>query len=132
MSETARTVSGAHLPSRLAEFPDRIRLEPVAGCVVVTLNDTEIARSKNAIRLHEGEYAPVLYVPRSDADMLGLKRTDHSTFCPLKGEASYFSVIAGSDAGVNAVWSYEDPFVPLAQIKDHLAFYTDRITVTEE
>jgi len=124
------TVSGALKPSRLGEFPDRIRLEPIDGEVVVTLGDTEIVRTGKAIRLLEGDYTPVVYVPLADANRDALAKTDHTTYCPLKGEASYYSVTTGGAAGENAVWTYEDPFVQLADIKDHLAFYTDRITVT--
>ncbi len=131
MSDTATTVSGAQLPSRLAQFPDRITLEPIAVQVTVRMGDKVIARSTKAVRLHEGEYAPMIYVPRGDADMSLLTASDHSTYCPFKGEASYFSVTGENAKGENAVWSYEDPFVELVDIKDHLAFYTDRITVQE-
>ena len=133
-TETARTVSGAMLPSKLADHPGRIRLEPVAGEVTVTMGGVGIARTTNAIRLHEGDYPPVLYVPRADADMSVLTATDQSTYCPFKGAASYFSVQADSAGkdGTNAVWSYEDPFEELAGIKDHLAFYTDRVDVRED
>ena len=131
MTATSKTVSGAELPSRLAEHPDRIRLEPVSGQVTVTMGDVQIARTSNAVRLHEGDYTPMIYVPATDADFSGLTKTDHSTFCPFKGEASYYSVTSGGEAGVNAIWTYEDPFVELSGIKDHLAFYTDRIKVEE-
>ena len=131
MTATSKTVSGAQLPSRLAEAPGRIRLERVAGEVVVTMGGIQIARTGNAIRLYEGDYTPMIYVPPVDVDFSGLTRTDHTTYCPLKGAASYYSVTAGGEAGVNAVWTYEDPFVEWAEIKDHLAFYTDRIKVEE-
>lgn len=131
MTATSKTVSGAELPSRLSEAPGRIRLEPVSGEVVVTMGDIQIARTRNAIRLHEGDYTPMIYVPAVDADFSGLTKTDHRTYCPLKGQASYYSVTAAGEPGVNAVWTYEDPFAEWADIKDHLAFYTDRIKVEE-
>ncbi|GAA6154657.1 DUF427 domain-containing protein [Pyruvatibacter sp.] len=131
MTATSKTVSGAELPSRLAEAPGRIRLEPVSGEVVVTMGDIQIARTRNAIRLHEGDYTPMIYVPATDTDFSGLTKTDHTTYCPLKGAASYYSVTAAGEPGVNAVWTYEDPFAEWADIKDHLAFYTDRIKVEE-
>lgn len=131
MSETAITVSGAQLSSRLAEFPDRIRLEPIASQVVVRIGTIEIARTSNAVRLHEGDYTPTIYVPAADANFDALAKTEHSTFCPFKGTASYYTIVDAGEAGENAVWTYEDPFVQLAEIKDHLAFYTDRVTVTE-
>ncbi len=61
-----------------------------------------------------------------------LGRTDHATYCPYKGDASYFSIPVGSDRSTNAVWSYEAPFAPVATIKDYLAFYPDRVDAIEE
>jgi uncharacterized protein (DUF427 family) len=58
--------------------------------------------------------------------------TDHSTHCPYKGDASYFSIVADGRTVANAVWSYEQPFPAMTQIKDHLAFYPDRVDKIEE
>lgn len=131
MAEMRKTVSGAELLSRLDEAPDRVRTEPASGTVTVRFGGTHLARSSRALRLIEGDYPVVLYVPRADADMDALVPSAHTTFCPLKGHASYYSVRDGGPRGENAVWSYEDPFAELAQIRDHLAFYTDRVTVEE-
>lgn len=131
MTEKRKTVSGAELPSKFDEFPDRVRFEPVKGEVVATFGDREIARTKSALRVIEGDYPPVLYLPRSDAQLDQLEPTDQTTFCPFKGTASYFSIREGGPRGVNAVWSYEDPFVEVAEMKDHLAFYEDKVEVKE-
>ena len=131
MAEHRKTVSGVELMSRLDEAPDRVRTAPVDGMVTAIYGDRELARSAHALRLLEGDCAPVIYVPRADADMDALERTDHTTFCPLKGNASYYSIRDGGPRGVNAVWSYEDPFTEVGQIKDHLAFYNDRVAVEE-
>ncbi len=91
-----------------------------------------IADTTKALKLAEASYKPVLYIPRSDADMRALVPTDHHTHCPYKGDASYFSIVADGRTVANAVWSYEQPFPAMAQIKDHLAFYPDRVDKIEE
>lgn len=91
-----------------------------------------IADTTKALTLREAGYRPVFYIPRADADMSALTRTDHHTHCPYKGEASYFTIDAGGRTAANAVWSYEEPFPAVADIKDHLAFYPDRVDGIEE
>ncbi|GLK67468.1 hypothetical protein GCM10008179_11060 [Hansschlegelia plantiphila] len=91
-----------------------------------------LADTRNALSLKEASYPPVQYVPRADVDMALLQRTDHSTYCPFKGDCSYFSIPSGGDRAVNAVWSYEAPYDAVAAIKGHLAFYPDRVEITEE
>ena len=95
--------------------------------VVVTLGGTVIADTRNALTLREASYPAVQYVPRRDVNMAALARSQHTTFCPYKGEAAYFSIPAGRDRSVNAVWTYETPFEAMAQIKDYVAFYPDRV-----
>ena len=77
-------------------------------------------------------YRPVHYIPRRDVDMSLLQRTDHETYCPYKGETSYFSIPLGGERSKNAVWSYENPFEAVAEIREHLAFYPDRVDSIEE
>ncbi len=91
-----------------------------------------VASSDHALDLKEASYAVVKYIPRGDVDMRLLERTTRHTFCPYKGEASYFSLRAEGAGADNAVWSYEDPFPAMAAIKDHVAFYTDRVELIEE
>jgi uncharacterized protein (DUF427 family) len=82
--------------------------------------------------LREAGYAPVNYIPRKDVDMALLERTDHTTYCPYKGDCAYFNIPLGGERTLNAVWTYEDPYAAVAPIKDHLAFYPDRVDVVEE
>ena len=113
--------------------PDHpITIERNANRVVVRLAGRIVADTRAALTLREASYAPVQYVPRNDVDMTLLQRTDHSTYCPYKGEASYFSMPAGGDRSANAVWSYEAPYDTVSVIKDHLAFYPDRVDAIEE
>jgi len=98
----------------------------------VTFAGHAIADTRRAVTLREASYKPVFYIPRSDADMSLLKRTDHQTHCPYKGDASYFSIVADGRSAENAVWSYEQPFPAVGEIKDYLAFYPDRVDAIEE
>jgi uncharacterized protein (DUF427 family) len=109
-----------------------ITIEPTPGRVVVTLGERTIADSSNALTLREASYPPVYYIPRADVDMALMERTAHSTHCPFKGDASYYSITEGGDRSVNAVWSYEAPFEPVAAIRDHLAFYPNRVDAIVE
>jgi uncharacterized protein (DUF427 family) len=95
--------------------------------VVVTVGGKAIADSRAALTLREASYPAVQYFPREDVDMTALTRSDHTTYCPYKGEASYYSIAAGGDRSLNAVWTYEDPFRAVAQIKEYVAFYADRV-----
>src|SRR5438094_1768761 len=95
--------------------------------VVVSVAGRMIADTGNALTLREADYSPVQYIPREDVDFAELERTDHATYCPYKGDCNYYSVPAGGRKSVNAVSSYEDPFPAVAQIKGHVAFYSDRV-----
>ena len=95
--------------------------------IVVTLAGRVIADTARALVLRETSHAPVLYIPREDIDMALLMRSDHATYSPHKGDCAYYSVLVGGQRSVNAAWSYEAPFAAVAAIKDHIAFYPDRV-----
>jgi uncharacterized protein (DUF427 family) len=103
-----------------------IQIRPAGKRVRVTFNNEVIAESRDALVLEEGNYPPVYYVPRKDVKMERLIRTSHTTHCPHKGDATYYSLSNGRTAR-NAVWSYEQPIVQVQAIKDHLAFYPDKV-----
>jgi uncharacterized protein (DUF427 family) len=109
-----------------------ITIDAAKGPAKVTWKGAVIAASDKALDLKEASYPVVKYIPRSDADMRLLKRTDHKTHCPYKGDASYFSIVVDGQVSENAVWTYENPMESVAAIKDHLAFYPDRIDAIEE
>jgi uncharacterized protein (DUF427 family) len=92
---------------------------------VVTVGGKVIADTRAALTLREASYPPVQYIPRRDVNMAELTRSEHTTYCPYKGDASYYSIPAGGDRSKNAVWTYETPFEAMAQIKDYVAFYPD-------
>ena len=112
--------------------PDHpITITPTAQRVRVTLGGRVVANSTRALTLQEAKYPPVQYIPRADADMSLYARTDHSTHCPYKGDASYYSLEVDGRTAKNAVWSYEQPFPAMAEIKEYLAFYPDRVDKIE-
>jgi uncharacterized protein (DUF427 family) len=108
--------------------PDHpISIEPNPSRVVVEVGGKIIADTRHALTLREAAYPAVHYIPRRDVDMAALVRSSHTTYCPYKGDASYYSIPAGGDRSRNAVWAYETPFEPMAEIRDYVAFYPDRV-----
>jgi uncharacterized protein (DUF427 family) len=108
--------------------PDHpITIAKSASRVVVSVAGHKIADSTDALSFHEASYPEVLYIPRKDVDMSLLERTDHSTYCPYKGECSYYSIPAGGERSINAVWTYESPYDAVTQIGEYVAFYRDRV-----
>ena len=100
--------------------------------VRVSFAGKTIADTTEALALKEASYPAVFYVPRADTDMTALARTAHHSHCPYKGDASYFTISAGGRTAENAVWSYEQPFPAVAEIKEYLAFYPNRVDAIEE
>ena len=90
-----------------------------------------IADSDDALILQEANYPPVVYFPRDDVAMEYMARTERSTHCPYKGDASYYTVLMNGHIAENAVWTYEQPFPAMALIEGRLAFYADRVEVYE-
>ena len=119
-------------PIRIPGPDHPIAIAPAPGRVVVRLGGKVIADTKRALILREASYPGVKYIPRQDVDMSLLERTDHATYCPYKGDASYFSLPVGGERSLNAAWSYEQPYAAVAEIRDHLAFYPDRVDAIEE
>jgi len=104
-----------------------ITLEREGKRVSVVFNGETIAETTDAITLHEANYPPVYYLPREAVRAEVLTPTDHSTHCPFKGDASYWTIKVGDKASENAVWSYEIPFDEVVEIRNHMAFYADRM-----
>ncbi|WP_181774579.1 DUF427 domain-containing protein [Amycolatopsis pittospori] len=109
-----------------------ITVAPNKARVVVTVGGKVVADSANALTLQESNYPPAQYIPRADVDFGVLERTEHSTYCPFKGDASYYSIRTGDGVAENAVWTYEAPHDAVAEIKDHVAFYPAKVDAIEE
>lgn len=115
----------------LTPGPDHpITIEPNPNRVEVRAGETLIADSSAALTLREAAYPPVQYIPREEVDMTQLRRSDHSTHCPYKGDAAYFDIIVLGERGRNKVWSYEQSYLP--EIAGHLAFYPNIVDITEQ
>jgi uncharacterized protein (DUF427 family) len=95
--------------------------------VTVTVAGRLIADTREALILKEAAYPPVHYIPRKDVDMTQLEQTSHETYCPYKGDCAYYSIPAGGERSVNAIWTYEAPYPAVSKIRGYLAFYTDRV-----
>lgn len=113
---------GPDHPITITKNPRRVR---------VTAGDIVIAETSRALTLKEAKYPAVQYVPREDANMALLERTDRTTHCPYKGDASYYSVKANGQTLDNAIWTYETPFPAMTEISGHLAFYPDKVKIEE-
>ena len=87
--------------------------------------------TRDALSLQESSYPAVQYIPREDVDFSQLERTEHETYCPYKGDASYYSIIPAGERGENAVWTYEQPYAAVSDIREHVAFYPDRVDSIE-
>ena len=125
ISATTRSVKipGPDHPLTIERNPSR---------VVVTLAGQVIADTREALTLREAQYPAVLYIPRKDVNMALFERSNHSTYCPYKGDSAYFSIPSGGERSVNAVWTYENPYEAVASIKEHLAFYPERVDAIDE
>lgn len=111
------------------EHPINVRRLPAR--VVVKAGGFVVADSISVIELQEAAYPAVYYIPRKDVDMTKLAPTTHATYCPYKGDCSYFSMPMLGERGENAVWSYVDPYEAVREIREHLAFYPDRMDSIE-
>ena len=115
-------IPGPDHPITITPNPKRVRVS--AGGVT-------IADTSHALTLKEASYPAVQYIPREDADMAVLSRSERTTHCPYKGDANYFNVTANGKAVDNAVWTYETPFPAMEQITGYLAFYPDKVTIEQ-
>ena len=114
--------------SAYEKYPDHnVDLEPNPARVRVEFAGEIVADSVRTTRVLEGSYAPVVYLPWEDLNTALLEKTDHSSYCPFKGHASYYTIRVGDRVSENAVWRYEDPYEQFAALKGQAAFYPDRI-----
>src|SRR5215472_2668670 len=126
------TVGTAAKPIKIPGPDHPITIERNAARVIVRVAGQVVADTRAAVRLREASYPAVQYIPRQDVDMTLLDRTAHTSYCPYKGDCSYFSIPLGGARSANAVWSYETPYPAVMAIKDHLAFYPSRVDAIEE
>ena len=114
---------GPEHPIAIAHNGNRVR---------VRFSGKTIADTMRALTLKEASYPAVQYIPRADVKMELLKKTEHASHCPYKGDASYFSIASDDKTAENAAWSYEEPYPAMAEIGGYLAFYPRRVDEIEE
>ena len=125
-----KPVTGNNPAPGYQKYPGhRITTKPAGVRVRVTFKGEVIADTRDAIQMEEdmggSTVAPIVYyIPRQDVKMERLVRTSHQTYCPFKGQASYYSLRDGPE---NAVWSYEQPYDEMTAIEERLAFYPDKV-----
>lgn len=110
---------------------EHIKVRNASGKWVVRAGGAIVGETSNALELVEGDSTPVIYFPREDIGMAFLERSESSTRDPHKGKATYYSVSTSSGEIPDAAWSFENPPESLAQIKDLLAFHSDKVTVEQ-
>jgi uncharacterized protein (DUF427 family) len=118
--------------------PDHpVTIETTGVRVVAFVGTHVIADTNRALTMREANYPPVYYIPLEDADQTLLVASVTQTFCPYKGDASYYSIALKDGRGTerlltDAVWSYREPYDSVASIAGHIAFYTDRVEVVTD
>jgi uncharacterized protein (DUF427 family) len=111
--------------------PDHpITIEPVSEQVTVQANGRIVAQTKSALLLREASLPPVYYVPLEDVDESLIERSDTHTYCPYKGDASYYNVVTDDGTVVDAVWTYERPYEAMRAIAGHVAFYPHKVEIS--
>jgi uncharacterized protein (DUF427 family) len=118
--------------TRRAAAEAGITIEPNPNRIVVRVDGRVIADTGRALVMRAPGSPDTQYIPRADVDMERLVRTTHTTHCPFKGDAAYWSIETGGRVADNAVWSYETPYPDVRAIAGHLAFYPDRVDAIEE
>jgi uncharacterized protein (DUF427 family) len=120
--------------TRTVKIPDAthpITISPTGSHVTVRLSGTVVAETDRALSLAEASYEVVQYIPLEDVDQSLLDRTTTQTYCPYKGDASYYTVhTPGGHTEPDVVWTYDHPYPSVAEIAGHVAFYGNRAEVT--
>ena len=119
--------------TRTVKIPDAshpITIRPTSSRVTVRVGGAVVAETDHALSLAEANYPVAQYIPLADVDQSLLERTTTQTYCPYKGDASYYTVKAPGGAETDVIWTYEDPYPSVAEIAGHVAFYPNRAEIT--
>ena len=117
---------------RIPDASHPITIESNPRRVVVTVKGRVVADTRAALTLREARYDPVQYVPMADVDATLLAPSQTTTYCPYKGDCAYFDVVVGDERVADAIWTYRSPYDAVAAIRDHVAFYPDRVDAIDE
>jgi uncharacterized protein (DUF427 family) len=122
------------METRTPKIPGRdhpITIEPAGLRIIVRAGDQVVADTTAALTLREAGYRPVHYIPIKDVDQTMLRPSSTSTYCPYKGDASYYSITGPDGLIQDAIWTYEHPYAAVDAIAGRLAFYADRVEIIE-
>jgi uncharacterized protein (DUF427 family) len=108
----------------------RVDALPSSREVRVEIDGTVVADTHRPVLLFETSLPTRYYIPREDVRLDLLEPTGHSTGCPYKGTARYWSWRGEGDVPPNIVWSYPEPLPAVAAIRDRLAFYNEAVDIT--
>jgi uncharacterized protein (DUF427 family) len=117
---------------KLPSLDHPITIEATAERVTVRAGGRVVAETTSALRLSEASYPPVYYVPLADVDASLIRRSDAHTYCPFKGDASYYDIVLGDVDVADAIWTYEQPYPAVAEIAGHVAFYRHLVEITTD
>ena len=113
--------------------PDHpITVEKNPARVVVRLGDKVVADTNAALSLQESTYPAVQYIPLADVDQSLLRDSATTTYCPYKGDAAYYSLVTPDEELTDVIWTYPEPYPAVAEIAGHVAFYPNKVSITEE
>jgi uncharacterized protein (DUF427 family) len=122
------------METRTPKIPGRdhpITIEPAGQRIIVRAGDQVVADTTAALTLREAGYRPVHYIPIKDVDQTMLRPSSTSTYCPYKGDASYYSVTGPDGLIQDAIWTYQHPYAAVDAIAGRLAFYADRVEIID-
>lgn len=108
-----------------------LKIVPAMKYVKVTFCGQTIAESRNTLMMSERSHGPVYYFPKADVHFEMLEKSDYSSHCPFKGDASYWSILGAGRREKNAVWSYENPYDEVTEIAGTMAFYASKVDSIE-
>jgi len=114
-------------PARIPGPDHPITIGRANGRVTVKVNGHIVADTDKALTLREASYPEVFYIPMDDVDKSAIEPSTRPSYCPYKGDASYFSIPGGGEKSNDAIWMYADPYASVAEIKNHVAFYPNRV-----
>src|SRR5215469_12999877 len=118
-------------PVKIPDATHPITIRPTAGRVTVRIGGVKVAETASALSLAESSYPVVQYIPIEDVDQSLLSRTATESYCPFKGEASYYTVTTpDGSAEADIIWTYDQPYEAVKEIAGHVAFYANRADIT--
>jgi uncharacterized protein (DUF427 family) len=106
-----------------------ITVTPTGRHVTVRVNGELVADTTDAVTLQESTYDAVQYIPLADVVQNALTHSETTSYCPFKGDASYYHVTIAGITVDDVIWTYEQPYAAVSEIAGRVAFYPDKAEV---